>query len=257
MTHSEEAEPSWSQQMSRAVGVEVRRARKAAGISAERLADLCTNHGLPIKRHVITSLEIGRRENVSVAEVVAIATVLNVPVATLIYPVVETPLATGPTWLGSYGPAVDGADWFTGHTRFPGTLESEGIGLVATEESLEASRLAWYGLGLGSSLRAFMSRLENNLRLLDQQFLDPHAEASDEDEFTFSQVEAALSKLVGVHNRLVEVGAEIPPVTELFDLHDLSDKLAALLPVASPEVEPSAQSLLDDVLAVINSEGRS
>lgn len=240
--------------MAQNIGAEIRRARKAAGISAEHLADLCTEHGLPIKRHVITGLEIGRRDNVSVAEVVAIATVLNVPVATLIYPVVEKPLGQAPTWLGQQGAAIEGSDWFTGHMGLSRAREIGSIGLVDSDDAAEASRRSWYAFGLGNSLRAFLSRLQHNLNLLDEQFLSSSAEASDEDEFTFSQTSAALAKVVDVHARLIGNGAELAPVSEMFDLRELLDRLNTLPPTASPGIENAAQSLIEDVSAVINSE---
>jgi len=70
---------------------EVRRYREGQGqrprMSAQQLADRTEELGMPIPRSVLANLESGRRETVSVAEVLVLAAALNVAPVELICPV--------------------------------------------------------------------------------------------------------------------------------------------------------------------------
>src|SRR5262245_48580908 len=82
---------AWSASLTRSIGNEIVRHRKSRKWSAQRLADECTNLGLTMPRDVITDLEIGRRANVSVAELLVIAAALDVPPALLVFAVGSAP----------------------------------------------------------------------------------------------------------------------------------------------------------------------
>jgi len=71
----------------RVIAQEVRRHRDAQKISAQQLADRCTDLGLPIKRSVIANLETGHRETVTVPELLVLGAALNVSPALLAIPV--------------------------------------------------------------------------------------------------------------------------------------------------------------------------
>lgn len=77
----------WSVRLVRVIAQEVRRHRDAQKISAQQLADRCTDLGLPIKRSVIANLETGHRETVTVPELLVLGAALNVSPALLAIPV--------------------------------------------------------------------------------------------------------------------------------------------------------------------------
>jgi transcriptional regulator with XRE-family HTH domain len=106
---------SWAVSLTRSIGGEILRHRKARQWSAQRLADECTRLGLETPRDVITDLEIGRRANISVAELLVIAAALGVPPALLVFAVgsaQETEMLPGKVrtpfralqWLSGEGP---------------------------------------------------------------------------------------------------------------------------------------------------------
>lgn len=105
----------WETKLSRLAGEQIQYMRKRAGLSAEELAKRCTEIGFPMKRHVIASLENKRRSSVSMAEIIAIATVLQIPPLYLIYPIQDParrvpgppPLGTERAWMYH--------DWFRGY----------------------------------------------------------------------------------------------------------------------------------------------
>lgn len=71
---------------SRVVGRQVKRLRKRQGISAQRLADRCTELGaLGFNRSVIANIE-SRREDVGVDELMILAAALNTPPTLLLAP---------------------------------------------------------------------------------------------------------------------------------------------------------------------------
>lgn len=79
----------WSARVARLVAREVRRYREKQRpkMSAQQLADRTAELGMPIPRSVLANLESGRRETVSVAEVLVLAAALNVAPLDLIFPV--------------------------------------------------------------------------------------------------------------------------------------------------------------------------
>ncbi|PZS26324.1 MAG: hypothetical protein DLM59_18535 [Pseudonocardiales bacterium] len=86
-------------------------------MSAKQLSAACAELGVPIERSVISNLENKRRATVSLAELIALSRVLEVPPLLLAFPVgreQETevlPSQTVPTW--------SAATWFSGEAGFP------------------------------------------------------------------------------------------------------------------------------------------
>lgn len=76
--------------VSTTIATELRRIRQERGMSAQKLADRCGELGAPIPRTVLSNLENGRRGNVTVAELLVLAAALDVPPATLVFPVGRT-----------------------------------------------------------------------------------------------------------------------------------------------------------------------
>jgi transcriptional regulator with XRE-family HTH domain len=65
---------------------EVRRLRNARKMSAQRLSEACEEAGVIIPRSVLANLESGRRPTISLAELLAIAAVLEVNPIDLVVP---------------------------------------------------------------------------------------------------------------------------------------------------------------------------
>ncbi|MYX39081.1 MULTISPECIES: helix-turn-helix transcriptional regulator [unclassified Streptomyces] len=112
-----EQSPDWTARVSRTIAHEVRRHRTGRGMSAQQLADACEALGAPMPRTVISNLENGRRGSITVAEVMVLAAALDVPPATLVFPVGHVdeveylpgqsvpPLAAVEWWHGLLAPA--------------------------------------------------------------------------------------------------------------------------------------------------------
>jgi transcriptional regulator with XRE-family HTH domain len=73
--------------MTAVVAREVRRHRDRRRLSAQQLADRTADFGMPVPRNVLANLESGRRDTISVAEVLVLAAVLGVSPMELICPV--------------------------------------------------------------------------------------------------------------------------------------------------------------------------
>jgi len=78
--------PTWGPRLVAVIAGEVRRHRKAQGMSAQRLADRCTELGWPIPRSVLANLESGYRETITVPELFTLAQALGVPPIRLLIP---------------------------------------------------------------------------------------------------------------------------------------------------------------------------
>jgi transcriptional regulator with XRE-family HTH domain len=81
------AQQDWSSRLAQTIAAEVRRHRKRRGLSAQGLADACADLGYPIARQVLANLENGRREAVTVAELLVLGRTLGVPPLLLAFPV--------------------------------------------------------------------------------------------------------------------------------------------------------------------------
>lgn len=106
-------EADWKSRLAQSVASQVRRLRLERGLSVQRVADLFEQqYGVPMKRSVLANFEGGRRAALSVAELVVLARILEVPPVQLLFPVgrqQETPVFPGDpvdTW--------EALKWFTG-----------------------------------------------------------------------------------------------------------------------------------------------
>lgn len=110
--------PEWGPRLVKVIAGEVRRHRTRRGMSAQALADACAALGWPIKRTVLSNLESGYRETITIPELFVIAQALEVPPVLLVFPVghersIETlPDKTLSTW--------EAAKWFIGEEPWPG-----------------------------------------------------------------------------------------------------------------------------------------
>ena len=76
----------WADRYAEVVAQQVRRYRKARGMSAQNLSDACAGLGLPIHRSVIANFENGRRAKLDLGELFVIALALDIAPIMLMLP---------------------------------------------------------------------------------------------------------------------------------------------------------------------------
>jgi transcriptional regulator with XRE-family HTH domain len=114
MEHDEEALAP-----TQAVARQVRAIRERRRMTAAKLAEEMTRVGVKWDRGTVAKLETGRRENVSVAELLALAAVLSVSPVWLLVPTVDdAPYKATPT---QTEPAQVVRNWIRGDRPLPGT----------------------------------------------------------------------------------------------------------------------------------------
>jgi len=143
----------WPTDMARLVAREVRRyrERQRPKMSAQQLADRTAELGMPIPRSVLANLESGRRETVSVAEVLVLAAALNVAPTELICPVgfdKQTEMLPGRAM-----DPLAARRWFTGMLKLD--IDDAGAWTMRTPSTAEHSNayLLEYHDGLIGQLR--------------------------------------------------------------------------------------------------------
>lgn len=179
----------WSTRLVRGIADEVKRRRTELGWSAQKLSGECAALGFDFPRSTLADLESGRRKQISVPELIALAAALHVPPLLLVYPVGrqgETEALPGIT-----RPAFRTAEWFSGAAFLPGPddagvvtkitsdVEWPGQALVlyrehdrafnAEQEALDGARTgpnvtAWHQLAIG--FRSERERLQGRAREL-------------------------------------------------------------------------------------------
>lgn len=108
----------WAPGLTAAIARQLQRIRAERGMSAQQLADATAELGHPVARSVIANLESGRRDTVSVAELIVLARALRIPPLLLALPIGRAatfellPGTEVDTWLA--------AKWFAGDGAFPG-----------------------------------------------------------------------------------------------------------------------------------------
>ncbi|MGW1145878.1 helix-turn-helix domain-containing protein [Streptomyces sp. NPDC002454] len=105
----------WSPASTSRVAGQLRRARKAAGLTVAAASEACASAGLPIPATTITNLELGRRTSVDLGEFLVLSQVYRVPPVSLLFPLDTEP--TVEALPGQTTPAWDALAWFTGETR--------------------------------------------------------------------------------------------------------------------------------------------
>jgi transcriptional regulator with XRE-family HTH domain len=106
------AQENWQARLTRVVAEQVRHHRQVLGMSAQELSDRCAELGLPIPRPVLSNLENGRRDSVSVAELIILARALEVAPVALAMPLGRQ--ETTELFPGQQVPTWDAARWFAG-----------------------------------------------------------------------------------------------------------------------------------------------
>ncbi|MGD6743011.1 helix-turn-helix domain-containing protein [Streptomyces sp. BH106] len=98
----------------------LREVRKRRDLTAQQLADRVADLGVPMNRAVLVKIENGRRENISVAELLGFALALDCSPLSLLLPTDNSPYAVTPT---RTEPANDVRDWVRGRQPLPGMDE--------------------------------------------------------------------------------------------------------------------------------------
>lgn len=106
------SQEGWQQRLTSVVAAQIRFYRGQRGYSAQDLSDRCAALGFAIPRPVLSNLENGRRESVSVAELIVLARALDVPPLQLLVPVGRAESLE--LFPGASRPAWDAARWITG-----------------------------------------------------------------------------------------------------------------------------------------------
>ncbi|MEV5537480.1 helix-turn-helix transcriptional regulator [Saccharopolyspora shandongensis] len=141
------AQQDWAGSLVHTVAGEVRRHRQQRGLSTQGLADACEQLGYPIKRQVLANLESGRREAISVPELLVLGRALGVPPALLVFPVGEAlsceplPNQSRPLW--------ETLQWFGGFSPYPVHPDANARPPFEADRSLDeweagATALIWY-----------------------------------------------------------------------------------------------------------------
>jgi transcriptional regulator with XRE-family HTH domain len=113
---------------------EVRRYRQERHMSGQQLADRCAELGMPIARAVLANLESGRRDSVSMAEILVLARALRVPPVLLVFPLgrEETMEVLPDQWVTPW----DALRWFSGE-RWRGIFSGELASVLGVPERQE------------------------------------------------------------------------------------------------------------------------
>jgi transcriptional regulator with XRE-family HTH domain len=122
---------AWPARFTRTIADQVKRIRTDRKLSAQQLSDACAKLGLEMPRSVIADLENGRRAHISVAELLVLASALDVPPLRLVFPVgVEKESEILP---GETRAPFRGALWFTGERPFPGPDDGAYLDSIAAD----------------------------------------------------------------------------------------------------------------------------
>lgn len=130
--------PDWATETTHQIGRNIALARKRKGVTAQVLADRCTELGVTMKRTSIANLENGRRDSVTVTDLMVIAAALGVPPVALIYP---TKQAGKPIEMvsGTTSTTFDALSWFSG-TAAPPTEEPDlEVALIHNLQSIRSA----------------------------------------------------------------------------------------------------------------------
>lgn len=105
------------------IGKRVAVHRNKAGMTVQALADRCAELGLSLDRTVITKLEKGRRQSITVPEVLVLARALRVSPLVLIFPISRADVTE--VLPGRDMPPFQAALWFSGERPWPDGSEAE------------------------------------------------------------------------------------------------------------------------------------
>jgi transcriptional regulator with XRE-family HTH domain len=113
----------WLARRTREIAREVRRYRKARGMSVQQLSDALEHLGVTLQRPVLSNLENGRRETISAAELNALAKALQVSRLLLEFPLGRTDVIE--VLPGVKVTPWEALQWALGNQPLPGRPETK------------------------------------------------------------------------------------------------------------------------------------
>jgi transcriptional regulator with XRE-family HTH domain len=121
----------WSVRVAHGIGERVAHHRKRADLTAAMLSARCAERGLPLDRNVITKIERGHRNSVTVDEVMVLAAALDIAPVLLLFGVgTETESEPLP---GEVREPFRAAQWFAGERPFPGADDGADLDDIADD----------------------------------------------------------------------------------------------------------------------------
>jgi transcriptional regulator with XRE-family HTH domain len=187
---------TWEDRLSAQVGLNIAVARAEAGLTAQELSDALTQGGVPLGRPAISQIETGQRA-VSLAEALAIAAVLGVAPAELVYAPSPDPVEALPGEASMTG--AEAADWLRGYLPRPAPHESrsEWLGRAAEEQAAQLTVNPW----------TLLSRLERQLHF--------HHRNVEQAEVKLAAAADAIDRLNAQHERDSAVASAIASARQL------------------------------------------
>lgn len=134
----------WGKRVVQGIAGEIRRWRKERKMSAQDLSDACAKLGWPIARSVLSNLESGYRETITVPELYVIAQALQVPPLRLLLPLGHAESVE--TLPGVTTETTSAMRWLTGENPLPGTTwhgAEDGDHAVAAFQVHQSRVSAW------------------------------------------------------------------------------------------------------------------
>lgn len=239
--------------LTRQVGKLIKHARNRAGVSAEKLAAMCTEAGLDgVTRNVIASVESGRRGSVSVAELVTIADVLSVPPITLLYPVTIDPLAPTITRPGAPENPVRGANWFSGHgssdrlARFPHggrDIDDKGHKYWPGGRVEETADQTWSNLSQVRRLLDLVDQYSMQAIMLSSHAVGEIPSTPANTANLIRAVEQLVSSMLATASMLAHDGVQLPPPSELIDTTSANSAVLTFITSGDPVLTEAATAL--------------
>ena len=202
----------WPDRLTRVVAGEVRRWRETRGLSAQRLADKCEVLGLPVRRSTISNLESGRRDSVTLAELLIFARALDVAPAALIAPVGW--LDTVEVLPGRFLAPYDAVRWLDGEADLQ-DIDGK-LTAVEADGDLDPLYLFRYHAELIGQWRAAITMHANIQGLIQDLAGTPHEGQVDDLSrmlaTSSSNLQNELRELRWTRTRMRRIGLSLPPL---------------------------------------------
>jgi 8-oxo-dGTP pyrophosphatase MutT (NUDIX family)/transcriptional regulator with XRE-family HTH domain len=230
-------DPGWAKRV--AVGVGKRVAHYRGKTSAQQLADRCKELGMPaLSRIVITRLENGRRDAVSVAEVSILAEALGVPPVLLLFPIGNSGAVE--MLPGQQEDPWAAYQWFIGRAdlAWPGTQPQMG----------ESNPIVLWGEHL---------RIEASIEAMDDYRRASAIHPADRPDgprpplvtpgIFVDNIEVLTSSLLRIRQRMREAGMTPPPLqpeTIRIIGKDARDTVVAAIATSDPAMQPVVAAIV-------------
>ena len=159
----------WSAKLTQCIAWQIRRRRKAIGWSARDLSAACDGYGYNIPRTVIADLENGRRQSISVPELLTLSWALKVPPIDLVYPLeLGDGSALSPSTLDV---VLAGRDWWRSSINDPDLTKD--VETSAAEMTAIAEAVSGLNDLLTRQKEEFTRKLAEQQKLLDTLIVRP------------------------------------------------------------------------------------